>query len=102
MSIETYIELSAELLQLITPDQAWHYRIVPKSTENGALTFYSEEGNSSTDELELLFGKNIKLVAKDALVIQKTLGKYYRKQDSKTGTFNYNQESNEFLKQLIS
>lgn len=102
MSIETYIELSAELLQLITPDQAWHYRIVPKSTENGTLTFYSEEGNSSADELELLFGKNIELITTETLIIQKTLGKYYRKQNSKTGTFNYNQESNEFLKQLIS
>lgn len=103
MSNLTFITLSAELLQLITPDQAWHYRIVPKASINGTLSFYAEKENlSSADELELLFGKNIELIPTESLVIQKTLGKYYRKQDSKTGTFNYNQESNEFLKQLIS
>ena len=103
MTSNSFIELSAEMLQLITPEQAWHYRIVPHSVQNEKLRFYTDSDNLHiSNELELLFGKTIELEITDSATIQKTLGKYYRKQDSKTGTFNYNQESNEFLKQLIS
>ncbi len=76
-----YLELSTELQQLITPEQAWHYGIVPK--QNGScLSFYVGGNHLSpnlADELELLFGKNIKLEITDADLIKKTLGRYYRK-----------------------
>lgn len=85
MSELDYIPLTTELQNLITTDQAWNYNIVPKSAYNGSIEFYAEEKNinpSIKEELEVLFGKNISLVPSDA--VQKTLVKYYRKNNQST------------------
>ncbi|PCJ87271.1 MAG: general secretion pathway protein GspE [Flavobacteriales bacterium] len=82
MITEEYIQLSIEQQQLITTEQAWHYRIVPKSEANGQLEFYvdgTKSANGLQDELEILFGKAIALENTDTETIQQTLSRYYRR-----------------------
>jgi type IV pilus assembly protein PilB len=60
----SYIILPVEFYQSITPEQAWHYGIIPKSIEKDILEFYIEEGSNNDfliEELEVLFGKKITL-----------------------------------------
>ena len=77
------IALEVESQQLITSDQAWHYKIVPKSDQvEDLLSFYADEDawtESLQSELEMLFGKRVVLEKCQTDVIHQTLGKYYRK-----------------------
>lgn len=105
---QDYISLSVDLQNLITPQQAWHYSIVPKHAEgNSRLSLYvSEEKRSSQleDELELLFGKSIVLETVSAPIIQKTLGKYYRSTSHSAvkQVSNGNVKADDFLPMLIA
>jgi type IV pilus assembly protein PilB len=77
-----HIELAVELQQTITTEQAWHYGIIPKAVGKQHLEFFVDEEkqvSSLQDELEMLLGKQIVLQATPNRLIQKTLGKYYRK-----------------------
>lgn len=75
-----FIAIKAEELQLITPDQAWFYRIVPESRSSTSISFYSDSSDPQlAEELEIIFGKRIVLVHAESEVLHKTLGKYYRK-----------------------
>src|SRR5437016_4227227 len=77
-----HITLPIELQQSITTAQAWHYGIIPKSIEKSFLEFYADEDRSSTamvEELEILFGKEVTLRHIPSSVIERTLGKYYRR-----------------------
>lgn len=108
MTESDYISLNTEQQQLVTTEQAWHYRIVPKEKQNGSLHFYIDEtkaANGVKDELEILFGKTISLEKTSSETIQKTLGRYYRrgqqgkvsKQVSLAGN-----KTDDFLEKLIT
>ncbi len=103
-----FIELTTEIQQLITAEQAWHYSIIPKS--NGSFyAFYIDRkkySSSINEELEMLFGKQVKLLQHDTEIIKKSLGKYYRKQDAtqkqqKTQLNATDYKSDDFLHKLI-
>lgn len=83
MSQTDTISLEVESQQLITSEQAWHYKIVPKSEQvNNSISFYTDEDawtESLQSELEMLFGKPVVLDKCHSEVIRQTLGKYYRK-----------------------
>jgi type IV pilus assembly protein PilB len=77
-----YIPLNLDLQQVLSTDQAWHYNIVPKQEETKEIHFYADDSRFSEhiiDELEILFGKQIIIDKKPSVLIQRTLGKYYRK-----------------------
>ncbi len=103
-----FIELTTDLQQLITAEQAWHYSIIPKSN-GSSYTFYIDQkknNGSISDELEMLFGKSVKLIKTETNLITQSLGKYYRKSDnrnaSKGGNLEFgNYQSDDFLHQLI-
>jgi general secretion pathway protein E/type IV pilus assembly protein PilB len=104
-----YIQLPIDLQHAITPQQAWHYHIIPKRiADSTSLELYISEDNYSfqlADELEMLFGKSISLEKKSSQVIQKTLGKYYRNTNSQSSTKQVtggNVKSDDFLPMLIS
>ncbi|OFY82846.1 MAG: general secretion pathway protein GspE [Bacteroidetes bacterium RIFCSPLOWO2_12_FULL_35_15] len=82
MNETDHISLSIDLQHAITPQQAWHYTIIPKHVDGDKqMTLYVSEEKFHTqlsDELEMLFGKTILLEKASSEVIQKTLGKYYR------------------------
>jgi type IV pilus assembly protein PilB len=103
-----YIELPIDIQQMLTPQQAWHYRIIGKSVDGNSISFYIDESSYSSshmDELELLFDKKILFDKQSSSVIQKTLSKYYRLHERNTTegikTID-NFKSEDFLHQLIS
>lgn len=104
-----YIQLPIDLQHAITPQQAWHYNIVPKNIigNNKMELYISEEKYSSNlaDELEMLYGKSISLEKKSNVIIQKTLGKYYRNTNTHANIKQVdagNVKADDFLPMLIS
>lgn len=99
--------MTLDLQHLITTQQAWHYNVVPKSVNKNCIEFYIDEHTYSSDlvhELEVLLGKQIILEKIASPVIQKTLGKYYRKnstQGTAKSVVNI-QKADDFLQTLIS
>jgi len=82
MTQDISIQLTTEIKQLVTVDQAWHYGIIPKSTDDRQINFYIEEQKNTLliqNELEMLFGKRVDLQPLPADQIQKALGVHYRK-----------------------
>lgn len=104
MELHDYIPLKAEQLQVLTPDQAWHYRIVPKEFSAASLSFYAETTDRMVaEELEILFGKSVELEAISTPLIEKTLGKYYRREHARQENSNlsFTGNSEHFLNDLI-
>jgi type IV pilus assembly protein PilB len=103
------ITLTADVQQLITAGQAWHYSVVPKTAYDGVLEVYIDELNANDqikDELEVLLNKKIKFEKIPSDVLRKTLGKYYRKTengfDKKTTAAHItNYQAEDFLNKLI-
>lgn len=84
--LQDHIVLNVDLQQLLTAEQAWHYRIIPKQADKNTLTFYIDPAQKSSilsDELEMLFGKQVKLVELSPETVQKTLSRYYRSTDNR-------------------
>jgi len=103
------IALRVELLQLINREQAWEYKIIPKNSSEKEMTFYVDENADNIKvqkKLELSFGKSIRLEKTSTSVIQKALGKYYRKgeQERKRSKeqLDISFESDDFLTNLIT
>lgn len=75
-------QISTESLQILTTEQAWHYRIIPFKKESGTLHFIIDK-NEDTDtfslELEVLLGQEIVLEAVESDFIQQQLSQFYRK-----------------------
>ncbi|MFI5219072.1 MAG: GspE/PulE family protein [Bacteroidia bacterium] len=103
-----HIPLNVDLQQVLTTEQAWHYRIVPKSVERNKIELYADTKHFSNDimnELEILLGKNIEVEKVSHDLIQKTLGKYYRRTNGYTTTKKtelYSEKPDDFLQILIS
>lgn len=102
-----YIILDNDLQKLITPEQAWHYKIIP--AKNGqTIEFYCSETsstNSISDELEMILGKKVILHSIKSEQIDVALVKYYRLKDNEVKSKNssqYNEKSDDFLQLIIS
>lgn len=82
------LNIPTELQQLISAEQAYHYRIIPSEQHNGSITFKTDSSTteSLSQELQIIFGKKVSVVATSTEVIQKTLALNYRKQESKRKT----------------
>lgn len=81
MEIESNIEITPELQQLIRSDLAWHYRILPKQQSEGGLVFYWDESTDRSiaeEELTALFGIPVDLYPQSSETIKRALGRYYR------------------------
>lgn len=108
MEVHENITLSLDMQHAITPQQAWHYQILPKEVSNDGFVFYVSEdmiSNSILDELEVLLGRSVKLHAVKNDIVQKALNKYYRnvspKKDLKVVSAG-NARTDDFLPMLIS
>jgi len=74
-------KIDRKILQTITPQQAWHYSIIPFEEEDSKLSLYIDETKAGSDfeeELELLFGKSIRLYPVESTHIQQGLSDCYR------------------------
>jgi type IV pilus assembly protein PilB len=99
-------DIRTEILQLLSSEQAWLYKVVPFRKANQTITCYGVAGNDNKDELELIMASDVyfEFVAED--VIKTLLNKFYRKttQDKNNNGLKqkYTGTSNDFLKNLIS
>jgi len=103
------IDIKAEDLQLLSPEQAWHYRVFPKKNTGNQLTLYiDEEMNiSSTEmELEMILGKQIVLEQISREELQQLLARHYRREQkddrSKSSNYASSGEGEDFLANLIA
>ncbi len=102
-------EISPDIKNLITVEQAWYYKIVPVNQQNGSLGLLIDESGvspSTSAELEIILGKNVSLTPKPTQYVDELLQKYYPKSNqglntAQTETFRVNIKSNTFLESLV-
>lgn len=86
--------------QLISAEQAYHYHIVPVSQQNGTLSFKTDNRDESLQqELQIILGKEIRLIQESSENIQKYLSLNYRK--TKQVSSNQLSYSDDFLLNII-
>lgn len=76
------LDISPELVQLVRSDLAWHYRVLPKEKCDDNFSFYVDEEvdrEITNEELEALLGLRVDLFPIDKKLMQRSLGKFYRK-----------------------
>ncbi|WP_225307301.1 GspE/PulE family protein [Adhaeribacter soli] len=91
-------------MQVISAEQAWHYRLIPKHREANRLHFYIDQeayDPSLDDELEVILGSAVVLEPVGSTRIESTLLKYFVKQEQARFTKTTAPGSNEFLNDLI-
>lgn len=96
-----YIELTTELRQLISTEQAWHYSIVPKKKDGEKIEFYSSSLNTSQiEELEMLLGRKIEFEIVNEATIHSTLNRYYQR-STKDTIQTYQHKSDDFINDIL-
>ncbi len=80
--------IATELQQLISTEQAYHYRIIPHLQHNGSISFKTDADNKASlgNELQIIFGKQVELIDESVENIQKYLALNYRKTNAATNT----------------
>lgn len=76
-----HIKLDPEIKQMLTPEQAWHYKVIPHKDEADSFILYFAAqaiDPSVVRELEMVLGRKFIPRSIDAQVIEKTLSIYYR------------------------
>jgi len=76
------ITVSLELQQIISSEMAWNYGIIPAEKTVDHIVFFVKadaDMDFVKEDLEILTGEKIKLIPIDVLLIQKSLGKFYRR-----------------------
>jgi len=93
-------QISTDLLQLISSEQAYHYRIIPLEAQNGTLVFKTDQkSNALAQELQIVLDKDIQLIEDTPEHIQQYLSVNFRQQThSRTEDFHY---SADFLERLL-
>lgn len=82
-----YINVPADLMRVISPEQAWHYRILPKGFSLDKLDLYADDSTNLLilkDELAVILGKDIELFPINASLIDSTLLKFFAKENRKS------------------
>ncbi|GGB73345.1 general secretion pathway protein GspE [Flavobacterium suaedae] len=90
-----------ELQQLISAEQAYHYRIIPIEKKGDVLLIKTDSNNFSTlqSELLILLGLNVQLTEESSENINKYLSTNYRKSNSdRVSEIHY---SNDFLEKIL-
>ncbi|WP_233260681.1 GspE/PulE family protein [Pedobacter sp. HMWF019] len=78
------LHLSPAVVNAISKEQAWHYRIIPKASSNTELTVLADEETnlmSLADELEIVLGKTIIIEKLPSATINALLSKHYLKEN---------------------
>lgn len=75
-------DFNAAFIQVISKEQAWHYRIIPKLSEADVLVFLCDEEpiHGLLEELEVMLGKQVLLEKCEASVISLLLNTHYLKE----------------------
>ena len=92
--------ISTSLLQLITSEQAYHYRIIPVNEKNGTLKFKSDKiSEDLKQELQIVLNKTVELIEDTSENIQQYLSVNFRQSNqNQTEDLHY---STDFLEKLL-
>jgi type IV pilus assembly protein PilB len=106
MKADDEITLLTENIHLLSKEQAWHYRILPKRGTSLQLELYCEENadqDSLAAELEVLLGKEILLEQLPETMIARLLSKYYLRDNAVEGgaQLQLGNHADDFLEGLI-
>ncbi len=79
-------QIDVNILQLLLPKQAWHYKAIPFQTDSTSIHFYTVESNikSIQDELNFILNKEIHTFPLTDEEINELLVKYYRIEKDKS------------------
>ena len=93
-------QIDASLTQLISSEQAYHYRVVPIQANNGTIRFKSNNPTKQLEqELQIMLDKEIVLIEETEENIQQYLTVNYRKNTkAKTEDLHF---STDFLEKLL-
>ena len=92
--------IATTLLQLVTSEQAHHYRIIPIESYNGAVKFKSDQTSESLkQELQIVLNKDVELIEDTSENIQQYLSVNFRQRNTnQTEDLHY---STDFLEKLL-
>ena len=96
--------IKKELIEILTPNVAWNYQVIPQFSDDDVITFYAQNSDSSLiEELELLTGKRIKIKIEDKEKIHRGLIRYYPLDQTNKYAKHYNFSSSfeDFLPKII-
>ena len=98
--MEDNYNIATDLLQLISSEQAYHYRIIPTEAFNGTLKFKSDQiSESLKQELQIVLNKDVELIAETEENIQQYLSVNFRQRNkNQTEDLHY---SADFLEKLL-
>jgi general secretion pathway protein E/type IV pilus assembly protein PilB len=104
MFMERNYTISKELIELVTPAQAWRYYIVPKERKGQRILFYAKEINEdSREELQLFFPDTIDFDIIDEKVLHELLVKNYPVQkNGKVNSIQFSSDFTDFLPKIMS
>ena len=92
------------IIGLLTPEQAWHFRVVPFEFQGDILKlYYSDIKFSSQDEIEILLNKSVLFEKIEENLLIEFLNKYYRKNSKnlRVTPVEINSNNTDFIEQLI-
>lgn len=94
-------QIPTQLTQLISSEQAYAYKIVPISEDNGTIVFKTEDASDDLrEELKIILGKNIELVKDSKKNINKYLSSNFRTNTQiQSEQFNY---CSDFLEKILA
>lgn len=108
LSLNEQLSLTSKDVQLLSAEQAWHYRAIPRFSEEG-ITFYTDKLHHQPymlEELEMLSGQQVKIEAIDSTMLNQYLHKYYFREEERTAPNTkesaYSGHSADFLADLIA
>ncbi|NRR91379.1 type II/IV secretion system protein [Winogradskyella undariae] len=92
--------IATNLIQLISSEQAYHYRIIPVAVKNGILTFKSDsKSDTLRQELQIVLNKDIELIYDTTENIHQYLSLNFRQRNkNQIQDLNY---STDFLEKLL-
>lgn len=98
---EKIFEIPTEVLQVVTSELAYEYRIVPFNVEENSYDFYTDASDvlSLEEELAVVLGKRVHVRKEETGVMDQLLQRNYRKRVSKGATTL--QYSDDFLLSMI-
>lgn len=98
--MKTDFNINTNLLQLISSEQAYHYRVIPMDAHNGTIVFKCDQPTEILkQELQIVLNKKIELVTDSADNIQHYLSINFRKRNATVSEdLHY---STDFLEKLL-
>lgn len=97
-------KISTEIIQRLTPAQAWEYKLIPYGERAGKLLCYgSDEGDLSDicTEAQVLTGEQLEITPLDRTELIRLLKQYYRNTENIAKSNHLTATGDRFLMQLV-